>query len=84
MRRCCGTGTHGALPEPAEEKDLITDMPAFEKLGIVADHVNRHPAMRQEVLNVYPSAKFHDSGHRLNENELIAFLADCDAAIMSR
>jgi len=46
-------------------------MTAFEKLGIVADHVNRHPAMRQEVLNAYPTAKFHDSGHRLNENELM-------------
>jgi phosphoglycerate dehydrogenase-like enzyme len=57
-------------------------MPAIEKLGIVADHVNRHPAMRQEVLNVCPAAKFHDSGHRLGEDELIAFLADCDAAII--
>jgi phosphoglycerate dehydrogenase-like enzyme len=67
---------------PTAKTDLIPDMPALEKLGIVADHVNRHPAMRQEVLNVYPSAKFHDSGRRLNEDELIAFLADCDAAII--
>jgi phosphoglycerate dehydrogenase-like enzyme len=65
-----------------QKQDLVTYMPAFEKLGIVADHVNRHPAMRQEVLKVYPSAKFHDSGHRLNEDELIAFLADCEAAII--
>jgi len=57
-------------------------MAAFNRLGIVADHVNRHPAMRQEVLNVYPDAKFHDIGHRLNEDELIAFLKDCDAAII--
>jgi len=60
----------------------MTDMSSFDRLGIVADHVNRHPAMRQEVLKVYPSAKFHDSGHRLNEDELIAFLGDCDAAII--
>ena len=57
-------------------------MTAFERLGIVADHVNRHPAMRQEVLNVYPQAKFHDFGHRLGEDDLIAFLKDCDAAII--
>src|SRR5262249_5332331 len=40
------------------------------------------PAMRQEVLNIYPSAKFHDIAHRLNEDELIGFLEDCDAAII--
>jgi hypothetical protein len=57
-------------------------MAALERLGIVADHVNRHPAMRQEVLHAYPRAKFRDSGHRLDEDELIAFLADCDAAII--
>ena len=38
--------------------------------------------MRQEVLNVYPQAKFHDAGHRLKEDELIEFLKDCDAAII--
>jgi D-3-phosphoglycerate dehydrogenase len=57
-------------------------MTAFQRLGIVADHVNRHPAMRQEVLNVYPNAKLNDAAHRLNEDELIAFLKDCDAAII--
>jgi len=57
-------------------------MTALNRLGVVADHVNRYPAMRQEVLNVYPNAKFHDIGHRLNEDELIAFLKDCDAAII--
>jgi phosphoglycerate dehydrogenase-like enzyme len=57
-------------------------MTAFQQLGIVADHVNRHPAMRQEVLNVYPQAKFHDAGRRLGEDDLIAFLKDCDAAII--
>ena len=46
-------------------------MTSFNRLGIVADHVNRHPAMRQEVLNAYPDAKFHDAGHRLDEDELI-------------
>ena len=57
-------------------------MTSFNRLGIVADHVNRHPAMRQVVLNAYPDAKFHDAGHRLDEDELINFLSDCDAAII--
>jgi D-3-phosphoglycerate dehydrogenase len=54
----------------------------FNRLGIAADHVNHYPAMRQEVLKAYPQAKFHDSGARLGEDQLIDFLADCDAAII--
>jgi phosphoglycerate dehydrogenase-like enzyme len=57
-------------------------MSSFNRIGVAADHVNRHPAMRQEVINVYPQAKFNDAGHRIGEDELIAFLTDCDAAII--
>src|SRR5712671_3517598 len=57
-------------------------MSSFNRVGIAADHVNRHPAMRREVINVYPQAKFHDAVHRIGEDELIAFLQDCDAAII--
>jgi phosphoglycerate dehydrogenase-like enzyme len=57
-------------------------MAAFNRLGVSADHITRHPAMRQEVLNVHPNAKFPDIQHRLNEDELIDFLHDCDAAII--
>jgi phosphoglycerate dehydrogenase-like enzyme len=57
-------------------------MAAFNRLGVSADHITRNPVMRQEVLNVYPQAKFQDLGHRLNEDELIEFLHDCDAAII--
>ena len=38
--------------------------------------------MRQEVLKAYPQAKFNESGHRMNEDETIAFLQGCDAAII--
>src|SRR5215468_1942945 len=55
---------------------------AFQRLGIAADHVNRHPAMRQEVLNIYPDAKFHDRTLRSSEDDLIEFLQGCDAAII--
>jgi hypothetical protein len=49
-------------------------MAEFKQLGVAADHVTRNPAMRQEVLNVHPNAKFHDIKHRLNEDELIEVL----------
>jgi phosphoglycerate dehydrogenase-like enzyme len=54
----------------------------FTRVGIAADHVNHYPAMRREVLAAYPDAKFHDAGARLGEDQLIAFLADCDAAVI--
>jgi phosphoglycerate dehydrogenase-like enzyme len=57
-------------------------MAEFKQLGVAADHVTRNPAMRQEVLNVHPNAKFHDIQHRMKEEELIEFLRDCDAAII--
>jgi D-3-phosphoglycerate dehydrogenase len=57
-------------------------MAAFNHLGVAADHITRNPAMRQEVLDVYPQARFHDIQHRLSEDELIDFLKGCDAAII--
>lgn len=57
-------------------------MTSFSSVGVTADHVNRHPAMRQEVLDVYPQAKLHDGARRFGEDDMIAFLKDCDAAIV--
>src|SRR3954451_3875430 len=57
-------------------------MTEFKQLGVAADHVTRNPAMRQIAVEAHPDAKFHDSNHRLGEDELIAFLSDCDAAIV--
>ena len=57
-------------------------MSSFTQLGVAADHVARHPAMRQEVIKVHPHAKFNEAGHRVGEDELIAFLSNCDAAII--
>jgi len=57
-------------------------MSEFKQLGVAADHVSRHPAMRQEVVNVYPNAKFANGDRRMGEDELIAFLKECDAAII--
>jgi phosphoglycerate dehydrogenase-like enzyme len=57
-------------------------MTSFQKLGITNDHIAHHAGMRREIVNVYPDAKFNESGHRFDEGEMIAFLQDCDAAIV--
>jgi phosphoglycerate dehydrogenase-like enzyme len=57
-------------------------MTSIKQLGVAADHVCRHPVMRQEVIKAYPTAKFNEAGHRIGEDETIALLKDCDAAII--
>jgi phosphoglycerate dehydrogenase-like enzyme len=57
-------------------------MASINQLGVAADHVCRHPAMRQEVIKAYPTAKFNEANHRIGEDETIALLQDCDAAII--
>jgi D-3-phosphoglycerate dehydrogenase len=54
----------------------------FKQVAVANESIARHPVMRQEVLKTYPQAKFNDSGRRMNEDETIAFLHGCDAAIM--
>jgi phosphoglycerate dehydrogenase-like enzyme len=55
---------------------------SIKQLGVAAESIARHPGMRQEVLKNYPQAKFNETGHRMNEDETIAFLQGCDAAII--
>jgi phosphoglycerate dehydrogenase-like enzyme len=57
-------------------------MASISQLGVAADHVCRHPVMRQEVLKVYPTAKFNEKNYRIGEDETIELLKDCDAAII--
>ena len=57
-------------------------MASINQLGVAADHVCRHPVMRQEVMKAYPTAKFNEAGYRIGEDETIALLKDCDAAII--
>src|SRR5688572_1719864 len=54
----------------------------FKQVAVANESIARHPVMRQEVLKAYPQARFNDSGRRMNEDETIAFLKDCDAAIV--
>src|SRR5262245_10047864 len=57
-------------------------MAAFNRVAIAAANVSPTPELRQEVLKLYPNAKYHDGLRRFGEDELIAFAADCDAAII--
>ena len=55
-----------------------------DKIGVASlsnTHSKRQPPSRNAAGSAaerYPAAKFHDSGHGLDEDELIAFLADYD------
>src|ERR1700741_5388667 len=57
-------------------------MASINQLGVAADHVCRHPVMRQGGMKAYPNAKFNEAGYRIGEEETIALLKDCDAAII--
>jgi phosphoglycerate dehydrogenase-like enzyme len=63
------------------EKSVPADA-RFKQVAVANESIARHPVMRQEVLKAYPQARFNDSGRRMNEDETIAFLKDCDAAIV--
>src|SRR6478735_6254236 len=57
-------------------------MVGFKQVAVAADHIGRHAGMRAEVLKLYPQAKFNEAGRRIGEDETIAFLKGCDAAII--
>jgi D-3-phosphoglycerate dehydrogenase len=54
------------------------------KVGVPVGAFCRFPAARAELLKHYPDAKLHDEMRTFSEDELIAFLSDCDAAIIGK
>ncbi|MBO1074524.1 NAD(P)-dependent oxidoreductase [Roseomonas marmotae] len=51
--------------------------------GVTNGAIGSVPYLRERILAEYPQAKFNeDIRHRMTEEEIIAFLADCDGAIM--
>jgi phosphoglycerate dehydrogenase-like enzyme len=54
----------------------------FKQFAVASESIARHPGMRQAVLTNYPQAKFNETGRRMNEDETVAFLKGCDAAIV--
>lgn len=62
--------------------DKPTAAARFKNFAVANESIARHPGMRSEVLKAYPQARFNDGNHRMNEDETIAFLKGCDAAIV--
>jgi D-3-phosphoglycerate dehydrogenase len=55
----------------------------FRRPGVTNGAIGSVPYMRELILAEYPDAKFNeDIRHRMTEDEIIAFLSDCDCAIM--
>jgi phosphoglycerate dehydrogenase-like enzyme len=52
------------------------------KVGVTNNLFAGHAVLRQELLARYPDSTFHDAPHRPTEDEVIALLADRDAAIV--
>jgi D-3-phosphoglycerate dehydrogenase len=56
--------------------------PEIRRLAVPAGSIVPTGAIRAEVLNLYPNAKFNDAPGILGEDALIEFLSDCDATIV--
>lgn len=56
--------------------------PTIRQLGVPVASGGVPAAGKAEVLSLYPNAKFNDLPRALTEDEMIEFLADCDAAII--
>ena len=52
------------------------------KVGVTNSLFARHPVLRQELLDRYPDSTFRDDPQTPTEDEVIALLADRDAAIV--
>jgi phosphoglycerate dehydrogenase-like enzyme len=52
------------------------------KIGVSDSLFAGHPVLRQALLDRYPDSTFRDDPRRPNEDEMIALLADRDAAII--
>ncbi len=52
------------------------------RIGVTPPMIATHPAMRAELEKALPEAKLHLGGNTMKEDELIAFLGDCDRAIL--
>ena len=54
------------------------------KVGVPIGLMCRNEVLRAELLAAHPDAKLNDSLGIMSEDEMIAFLGDCDAAIVGR
>ena len=56
--------------------------PSIKQLGVPVTKWGVPEQGRKELLELYPNAKLNDLPRGLTEDEMIEFLADCDAAII--
>ncbi len=52
-------------------------------VGVCSRSFSRHPTLRAEILARYPQTKFNDAGRSLSGDTLVAFLEDCDKAVIA-
>lgn len=52
-------------------------------VGVASRSFSKHPVLRGELTNRYPSARFNDSGRSLSGDALREFLDGCDKAIIA-
>ncbi len=60
----------------------ITRNPSIKRLGVPVANGGIPQAGRDELIALYPDAKFNTLPRALTEDEMIQFLAGCDAAIV--
>jgi len=74
--------------DPEPERPPVTDTrpmpvnPSIRQLGVPVAKWGVPEEGRRELLELYPNARLNDLPRGLTEDEIIAFLADCDAAIV--
>jgi hypothetical protein len=57
-------------------------MTEARRIGVTPPRINAYPRLRAEVKAALPDALLYEGGKTMGENELVAFLKDCDAAIV--
>jgi len=52
------------------------------RVAVPSISFSQHAVLRKELLSSYPESKFNETQRRLSEDELMAWMKGCDAAIM--
>jgi D-3-phosphoglycerate dehydrogenase len=52
------------------------------KIAVTSVSFGKSPALRKELLRVFPNSVFNENGQRLSGKELIEFISDADATIV--
>jgi len=53
------------------------------KIAVTSKAFAKNETLKSELQSFFPDCRFNTSGRLLNESELIAFLSDCDGAIIA-